>query len=343
MKLELNDVRTAAEKLGLDQKTGIEINIPQETVGNIPSINKKIEVTKAILKKYLENNLSIFIKEDVKKTKDEFKEDVANIVRMADDPEGWPRDKIIKYLENMGYDAEGYYDGQIASLADTIKFTYLNQANWDVTDMLNIVIGQGQNAYTPLQMNRVMSTISNGGYLNKFTLIDKISNHDSKEVLFQNVTESNKIDIKDTKHLEDIKYGAMLVAKDNAILNQLPIDIGVKTGTAEVEGKNADGSDYYPYAWMIGFAPYDDPEIAVSVILTQGNTSYHASPIMRDIIGKYFDLKVNTSNPDQSVQDMNNIEYGHNESQPKQTGQNPNGNVGNTQEADQEKISEGNQ
>ena len=343
VKLELNDVRTAAEKLGLDQKTGIEINIPQETVGNIPSINKKIEVTKAILKKYLENNLSIFIKEDVKKTKDEFKEDVANIVRMADDPEGWPRDKIIKYLENMGYDAEGYYDGQIASLADTIKFTYLNQANWDVTDMLNIVIGQGQNAYTPLQMNRVMSTISNGGYLNKFTLIDKISNHDSKEVLFQNVTESNKIDIKDTKHLEDIKYGAMLVAKDNAILNQLPIDIGVKTGTAEVEGKNADGSDYYPYAWMIGFAPYDDPEIAVSVILTQGNTSYHASPIMRDIIGKYFDLKVNTSNPDQSVQDINNIEYGHNESQQSQTGQKPNGNVGNTQEADQEKTSEGNQ
>ena len=94
---------------------------------------------------------------------------------------------------------------------------------------------------------------------------------------------------------------------------------------------------------MIGFAPYDDPEIAVSVILTQGNTSYHASPIMRDIIGKYFDLKVNTSNPDQSVQDINNIEYGHNESQQSQTGQNPNGNVGNTQEADQEKTSEGNQ
>ena len=75
--------------------------------------------------------------------------------------------------------------------------------------MLNIVIGQGQNSYTPIQMNRVMATISNGGYLNKYTLINKIANHDSKEVLFKNVPDSKRIDIKDTKHLEDIKYGAL--------------------------------------------------------------------------------------------------------------------------------------
>lgn len=313
VKLELNDIRIAAEKLGLDQKTGIEINTPQETVGNIPSIGKKIEVTKAILRKYLENNLAIFIKDGVKKTKDEFKQDIEDIVYMADDPEAWTRDKIIKYLDEKGYEAEGIYDGQIAGLADTIKFTYLNQANWDVTDMLNIVIGQGQNAYTPMQMNRAMATLSNGGYLNKFTLINKIANHDSNETLFQNVPESTKIDIKDDKYLEDIKYGTMLVAQNNQVLNKLPIDIGVKTGTAEVEGENEDGSDYEPYAWMIGFAPYDDPEIAVSVILTQGDTSYNVSPIMRDIIAKYFDLKVDPSESAPSREDFANAEYGQNQ------------------------------
>lgn len=310
VKLELNDIRLAAEQLGLDQKTGIEINIPNETVGNIPSIGKKVEVTKTMLKKYLENNLTVFIKDGVKKTCDEYKKDIEDIVSFADDPEGWTRDKIIEFLDEKGYEPIGIYDGQIAGLADTIKFTYLNQANWDVTDMLNIVIGQGQNAYTPIQMNRVMATIANGGYLNKYTLINKIANHDSKEVLFENVPDTKRIDIKDTKHLEDIKYGALLVAQNNSILNQLPMDIGVKTGTAEVEGQNADGSDYSSYAWMIGFAPYDDPEIAVSVILTQGDTSYNVSPIVRDIVAKYFDLKVDISNSNDSSEELRQVEYG---------------------------------
>lgn len=324
VKLELNDIRLAAEKLGLDQKTGIEINIPNETVGNIPSVGKKVEVTKTMLKKYLENNLTVFIKDGVKKTRDEYKKDIEDIVSFADDPEGWTRDKIIEFLDEKGYEPIGIYDGQIAGLADTIKFTYLNQANWDVTDMLNIVIGQGQNAYTPIQMNRVMATISNGGYLNKYTLIDKIANHDSKEVLFQNVPDTKRIDIKDTKHLEDIKYGALLVAQNNSILNKLPMDIGVKTGTAEVEGQNADGSDYSSYAWMIGFAPYDEPEIAVSVILTQGDTSYNVSPIVRDIVAKYFDLKVDISNSGDSSEELRQVEYGQDAG-----GETPDGNSGN--------------
>ena len=108
----------------------------------------------------------------------------------------------------------------------------------------------------------------------------------------------------------------MLVAKDNFTLSKLPIDIGVKTGTAEVEGENEDGSDYEPYAWMIGFAPYDDPEIAVSVIITQGDKSYNASPIMRDIIAKYFDLKVDSSDTSQSTDDFNNAEYGRSQDSP---------------------------
>ena len=324
VKLELNDIRLAAEKLGLDQKTGIEINIPNETVGNIPSIGKKVEVTKTMLRKYLENNLTVFIKDGVKKTRDEYKKDIEDIVSFADDPEGWTRDKIIEFLDEKGYEPIGIYDGQIAGLADTIEYTFLNQANWDITDMLNIVIGQGQNSYTPIQMNRVMATISNGGYLNKYTLINKIANHDSKEVLFQNVPDTKRIDIKDTKHLEDIKYGALLVAQNNSILNKLPMDIGVKTGTAEVEGQNADGSDYSSYAWMIGFAPYDDPEIAVSVILTQGDTSYNVSPIVRDIVAKYFDLKVDISNSGDSSEELRQVEYGQDAG-----GETPDGNSGN--------------
>ncbi|MFO3667372.1 MULTISPECIES: penicillin-binding transpeptidase domain-containing protein [Anaerococcus] len=306
-KLELNDIRLAAEMLGLDKETGIEINIPKEAKGNVPSIGKKVEVTKLMLKDYLDKNLTLFIKEGVKKTKDEYEQDIKDIVKFTDNPKEWSRKAIIDFFDERGYDPLIMPEGQRAGLADTIKYTYLNQAVWDITDMLNIVIGQGQNSYTPIQMNRAIATITNGGYLNKLTLINKIKNHDSGEVLFENVPHSDKIDIKDPKYLEDIKYGTLLVSQNNAVLNQLPVDIGIKTGTAEVEGQNPDGTDYDTYAWMVGFAPYDNPEIAISIVLTQGDTSYNASPIMRDIIARYFDLNVEMINAEPTENDIRNL------------------------------------
>lgn len=306
-KLELNDIRIAAEMLGLDKQTGIEINIPREAKGNVPSIGKKVEVTKLMLKDYLDKNLTLFIKEGVKKSRADFEQDIADIVKFTDNPKDWSRKAIIDFFDERGYDALVVPEGQRAGIADTIKYTYLNQAEWDITDMLNIVIGQGQNAYTPIQMNRAIATLTNGGYLNKLTLINKVKNHDSGEILFENVPENERIDIKDKKYLEDIKYGTLLVSQKNAVLNQLPIDIGIKTGTAEVEGKNSDGTDYDTYAWMVGFAPYDNPEIAISIVLTQGDTSYNASPIMRDIIARYFDLNVEMINAEATAEDIQDL------------------------------------
>lgn len=309
-KLELNDIRVAAEKLGLDQPTGIEVNIPKETTGNIPSVGKKLEITKTMLQDYLEEKLPVYLKDGVKKSRSEFENDVLEIVKMTTNPSEWTRKKIIEFLDEKGYNAEQAIGDDRAGIADTIKYTYLNQAEWDMTDMLNIVIGQGQNAYTPIQMNRAVATLTNGGYLNKFTLVDKITNHDSGDILFDNVPERSRIDIKDKKYLEDIKYGTLLVSQNNKILNQMPVDIGIKTGTAEVEGKNPDGSDYDSYAWMVGFAPYDDPEIAISIVLTQGDTSYNATPIMRDIISKYFDLDVFLTNSGDTPEDADIAELG---------------------------------
>lgn len=293
VKLELNDIRKTAELLGLDKTTGIEINIPSESSGNIPSTEKKLEVTKTLLKKYLEENLNKYLKAKTKKSKTDFNKDIEEIVKLADRPKSISRDDLIKMLDKMGYKPEEILEGERAGLSDNIKYTFLNQAEWDITDMLNIVIGQGQNSYTPLQMNRVISTLSNGGYLNKYTLIDKVTNHNSKDVLFKNQVERSKIAVKDPKHFEDIKYGALQAAQAFKFFKDLPIEVGEKTGTAEVEGKNPDGTPFDSYAWMIAFAPYDDPEIAVTVFMVQAGTSINCGPVVRDIVSKYFDIKIN--------------------------------------------------
>lgn len=291
VKLELNDLRKAALDLGLGEITGIEIDIPQENKGNIPSAGKKLEVTKVLLGKYLEKNLSSYLKKDVNKSKKELKKDIDIIVSWCDGSKDKQRGEIIKELDEMGYEPEEIRENQIAGLADNIKYSYLNQAAWDIGDMLNIVIGQGQNSYTPLQLNRMISAISNGGYLNKYTLINSIKEHNSNKLIFDNQPERKKINVTNDEYLENIKYGALQAAQANAVLKQLPIDIGVKTGTAEVEGYNTNGDKYDTFAWMIGFAPYDNPEIAVSILLTQGDTSMNCSPIMRDVVAGYLKLK----------------------------------------------------
>ena len=311
VKLELNDIRKTAELLGLDKTTGIEINIPSESSGNIPSTEKKLEVTKALLKKYLEENLDKYLKDKTKKSKTDFNKDIEQIVKLADRPKSIDRKDLTKMLDKMGYKPEEILEGERAGLSDNIKYTFLNQAEWDITDMLNIVIGQGQNSYTPLQMNRVISTLSNGGYLNKYTLIDKVTNHNSKDVLFKNQVQRSKINVKDPKNFEDIKYGALQAAQAFKFFKDLPIEVGEKTGTAEVEGKNPDGSDFDSYAWMLGFAPYDDPEIAVTVFMVQAGTSINCGPVVRDIICKYFDIKINPE--DQSLVTGTNTENNNQE------------------------------
>ena len=61
---------------------------------------------------------------------------------------------------------------------------------------------------------------------------------------------------------------------------------------------------------MVGFAPYDDPEISISIVLTQGDTSYNATPIMRDVISKYFDLDVYLTNSGDTPNDADIAELG---------------------------------
>jgi penicillin-binding protein 2 len=68
------------------------------------------------------------------------------------------------------------------------------------------------------------------------------------------------------------------------------ITIGAKTGTAEF-GVPYPDAEYDTHGWYIAFAPYDDPEIAVTVYLEHGVGATHAGPVARDIIASYFALK----------------------------------------------------
>ena len=194
----------------------------------------------------------------------------------------------------MGIEPEMRLAGEREGLADKIKYTYLNQAGWNISDTLNVTIGQGQSAYTPIQMANYIATIANGGYLNRVTLIDSIRNYNNVSVLYEHKPERELIGLNDYENLEHVKQGMEKVADDGTarrIFQNFPVPVGVKTGTAERSGINpSTGDTYDDFAWFVGFAPYDDPEIAVAAVLFQGGSGGYAAPMVREIIAEYLGL-----------------------------------------------------
>ena len=159
-------------------------------------------------------------------------------------------------------------------------------------DTLQISIGQ-LNAFTPLQLASYAATFANGGTRYRTTLIDKITSYDMSEIYDEGKPEIlNKVEISEPT-IKAIKEGVLSVTVDGtgrAALGDYPIKIGGKTGTSQVDGK-ADHSTF------IVFAPYDKPEIAVSVVLEHGNSGYSSGTLVRTLLDAYF-ASVGNASPD---------------------------------------------
>lgn len=150
-------------------------------------------------------------------------------------------------------------------------------------DTLQISIGQ-MNAFTPLQLACYASTLSNGGTRYRATLIDQVVSYDLSEVYEKNEPKVlNKIDINETS-LSAIKEGMLSVTVDGTgrtVFADYPIKIGGKTGTSQINT----GADHSTY---IVFAPFENPQIAISVILEHGSSGYSAGTIIREMLDAYF-------------------------------------------------------
>lgn len=294
VKLDIEDIVDLSKQLGLNDKTGIEINIPAETSGGVPNPQRKIIITKTLLKNYLRKNIKNYLKEDAVLEDKDIIKIIDDIVSWTELEEPLTRGEVIRRLNAFGIDPEKRLSGEREGLADKIKYTYLNQAGWNISDTLNVTIGQGESSYTPIQMANYIATISNGGYRHKVTLIDNIKNYNNSKTLFDNQPKSEKIELNDYNNLDHIKKGMLAVSEDGSmrkVFGNLPIKVGSKTGTAQKSGINpSTGDTYDDFAWFVAFAPYDDPEIAVASVIFQGGSGGYAAPMTRDIIVEYLGL-----------------------------------------------------
>lgn len=287
-KLSVDDVAKYAKILGLGEKTGIDINIPKETVGTLPDRNIKKATYRNLYKSFLEENSKKYLVESNIK-KEELEEKIQTMLKWIDEKEVPSETEIVRRLKSLGFDTVKVVGDSKQNFPAQIKYNYIDQSNWLVGDSLNVVIGQGQNAYSPIQMARYMATIANGGTKNKVSVIDEVKDPISGRVIYKNSPTGNKIEIEDFSALQVIKEGANMAANEGhtgRVLGKLPFEMGVKSGTAEVGFTNpVTHKPYSDYGWMIGFAPYDNPEYVIAAVVTQSGTSMNISPMVREIMG----------------------------------------------------------
>lgn len=292
IKVTVDDLQKTEKQLGLDQKSGLEINIPQEATNNIPSREGKLELSKTLLRRFLETELPKYKKPDVSKNPTELEKDIELLLLWSERGKEISRSKLMKDLDAMGYESEKPLKGNRNGLTDLIKYSYFNQIGWTVADSLNTMIGQGQNSYTPISMLTVDNIIANGGIDYDITLIKEIRSADHKTLVFSQKPHGRDVGM-DGKHLEDLRKGMEYAAQGlGKCYEGLPFSAASKTGTAQRAGKNpVTGKAYMPYAWIMGFAPANDPQICTVAFLPSGNTSINPAPLIRDTFAKYMEVK----------------------------------------------------
>ena len=155
----------------------------------------------------------------------------------------------------------------------------------DPVDVARVAIGQERLLVTPLQMAEVAATVANDGTLMKPRLWDRVVDPDGRVVKRMDPSEqSQAISPESAQELNDAMQSVVREGTGTAAA-LAGVDVAGKTGTAEVPDKEA-CNGLPNQAWFIGFAPADDPQIAVAATIecTSGFGGEVAAPIVADVM-----------------------------------------------------------
>lgn len=143
---------------------------------------------------------------------------------------------------------------------------------WYLGDTYHLSIGQGDILITPLQVALWTSFFANGGTLYQPTIRSGYSRAIDKNFISSKNTEVIKQGLRET-----------VTSGSARSLNSLKKSVAGKTGTAEI------GGDKKPHGWFTGFAPFETPEIVITVLIEEGDGAKSAVPVARDFFNWYFD------------------------------------------------------
>ena len=201
-------------------------------------------------------------------------------------------EKMNEYRTLLGLGSKtGCELGEATGVLDSPEYrASLNQA-WLPGYTVQSAIGQAGNLFTPIQLANYCATIANGGTRYKTHFVKSIKSYDySKTVLEKNAEVTCETGIS-AKTLDIVKRGMLEVGTTGYCAKYfagLPVKVAAKTGTSQ-EIRKIDGvSVKINNGFLIAFAPYDNPEIAVAAVGEGMTSGVFVAPIVADIVEYYF-------------------------------------------------------
>lgn len=187
---------------------------------------------------------------------------------------------------------------------------------WNGGDVLSAAIGQGNNSFTTIQMAKYTSMLANKGKDIDVTIVKSVINVNGNEIDKEEVKKyiNERIGIKEEQteklefkeeNLDAILKGMKGVTTESggtaqSIFRNFNIEVGGKTGSAQT-GRTDENGKKITNAWFVGFAPFDSPEIAIVVMIENGQHGSEAAVPARDIIAEYFGMNANRVTEDMTA------------------------------------------
>ena len=217
-------------------------------------------------------------------------------------------DKASPYLAQFGFgqktgiDLPSEYVGVLPSrewkAKRFAKSSDPTAKEWRAGEMVSVSIGQGYNAYTPLQMAHATASLANNGVVHQPHLVKEVLDFGARKITRINPNPERQIPFK-ADNFEYVKRAMEKVLKPGGTAHRigggLAYTMGGKTGTAQVVQIKQGGrynaaalrEQHRDHAWFISFAPLEKPEIAIAVILENGGWGAYAAPLAREMTDFY--------------------------------------------------------
>ena len=144
-------------------------------------------------------------------------------------------------------------------------------------------IGQGSNSFTAAGLTRYVAAVANHGTSYNLTLLDSVCNSEGEVLHSFEPVIYNHLEMPE-EYWDAIHEGMRTVVKKKVYFNELAVNVAGKTGTAEESESRPN------HALFVGYAPYENPEIAITARIPYGYSSDYAARVTRDVIAYYYGL-----------------------------------------------------
>lgn len=164
--------------------------------------------------------------------------------------------------------------------------------NWYIGDSYNMAIGQGGLLVSPLQIANATAAIANGGKIFRPYLVSQIIDSQGKQILSASIgPKLINQGMFSNSSLQTVQQGMRMTTQTGGSAYSVfgpdfPLEVAAKTGTAQF------GNEGKTHAWFTSYAPYNDPQIVLTVIVEGAGEGFEAAaPVAKDILAWWADHK----------------------------------------------------